>query len=170
MSDSKPVIIDKDYPGLKPHEYLENYFVFEGNMEIGICGVEIKVNLIVKGYQRVEGYQIVKGDQRVEGDQIVKGYQRVEGDQIVKGERNILGVMTKFSMSIHQERYRIYFMSSLLKIGCKMFTPSEWDSFSDEEISRMDRGALEWWKKWKRFVLNTHAELVAVYHAEKIGE
>ena len=31
-------------------------------------------------------------------------------------------------------------------------------------------GALDWWKKWKRFVLNTHSELKAVYHAEELKE
>ena len=61
-------------------------------------------------------------------------------------------------------------MSDLIKIGCKLFSPDEWASFSDAEISAMDYGALNWWKKWKRFVLDTHSELKAVYHAEELKE
>lgn len=50
------------------------------------------------------------------------------------------------------DTYSISFTESVLWIGCKRFTPQEWENFTDDEISKMDAGALDWWKKWKEFV------------------
>ena len=76
---------------------------------------------------------------------------------------NILGLETKFSLSLFQDTYRLYFMNNIIKIGCKKYSAEEWDNFTDDEISQMDSDALEWWKKWKSFVLTTHRELIKVY-------
>jgi len=51
--------------------------------------------------------------------------------------------------SMQIEEYSIVYTSYRLFIGCKSFSFDEWKEFSDAEISRMDSGALEWWKKWK---------------------
>ena len=40
-----------------------------------------------------------------------------------------------------------------IHIGCQNHSIEEWENFTDEEISRMDKGALEWWKEWKEFIL-----------------
>jgi uncharacterized protein YjbI with pentapeptide repeats len=50
------------------------------------------------------------------------------------------------------DTYSIAFTNSILQIGCKRFTHKEWGIFSDDEISKMDNGALEWWEKWKDFI------------------
>jgi hypothetical protein len=50
------------------------------------------------------------------------------------------------------DTYSISFTKSVLWIGCKRFTHLEWENFTDDEISKMDAGALDWWKKWKEFV------------------
>jgi hypothetical protein len=54
-------------------------------------------------------------------------------------------------------------MSDLIKIGCQEHSPNEWVKFTDEQIEGMGEGALEWWKKWKKFILSTHSNLVEVY-------
>ena len=36
-----------------------------------------------------------------------------------------------------------------MAIGCKNYTFSEWENFTEQEIRKMDSGALEWWAKWK---------------------
>jgi len=156
------------------NQVVKGYQIVEGNQKI-------KGNQIIEGYQRDEGIQRIGGYQRIEGNQTVKGYQivedhqlvkgyqivegkqRIEGYQIVGGEMEILGLKTKFSLSIIQEEYRLYFMSNIIKVGCEEHSPKEWKNFSDDEISDMDAGALEWWNRWKTFVLNTHANLVEVY-------
>jgi len=38
-------------------------------------------------------------------------------------------------------------------IGCREHSIEEWENFTDEEINKMDPGALEWWKEWKEMIL-----------------
>jgi len=40
-----------------------------------------------------------------------------------------------------------------MRLGCKRYTHSEWAEFSDQEISEMDAGALEFWMQWKKPLL-----------------
>ena len=40
-----------------------------------------------------------------------------------------------------------------ITIGCQNHTILEWENFTDKEISEMDDGALDWWKKWKEVIL-----------------
>jgi hypothetical protein len=47
------------------------------------------------------------------------------------------------------EVYPITYTFEYLQIGCERRSFGEWWGFSDEEISEMDDGALEWWKEWK---------------------
>jgi len=56
--------------------------------------------------------------------------------------------------SMQLEKYMIAFTSDILCIGCQQHTIEEWASFTDEKISQMDHGALEWWKKWKDFIFS----------------
>ena len=46
-------------------------------------------------------------------------------------------------------RYVALITDGYMRLGCKRFTHSEWEKFSDDEISLMDNGALEFWKQWK---------------------
>ena len=57
--------------------------------------------------------------------------------------------------SIRTEIYSISYTASVLQIGCKNHLISEWVEFDDKKISRMDSGALEWWKKWKSTIMQT---------------
>jgi len=50
------------------------------------------------------------------------------------------------------EKYVVTFNDSHMAIGCQQHTIEEWFGFTDDCISQMDRGALEWWKKWKDFI------------------
>ena len=61
----------------------------------------------------------------------------------------------KYIKSIRTKRYLINYTASVLQIGCKNHLISEWVEFEDKEISQMDRGALEWWKKWKNTIMQT---------------
>ena len=44
--------------------------------------------------------------------------------------------------------------TNIIQIGCENHTVEEWKNFSDDEISQMDIGALEWWNKWKDFIFH----------------
>lgn len=54
--------------------------------------------------------------------------------------------------SMQLEKYMIVFTSDILCIGCQQHTIEEWFGFTDDYISQMDIGALEWWNKWKDFI------------------
>jgi hypothetical protein len=49
------------------------------------------------------------------------------------------------------DHYRIVIMLEygVMAIGCEQHNINEWMNFSDEEIHKMDTGALQWWKVWK---------------------
>ena len=49
--------------------------------------------------------------------------------------------------------WEVYVFDNHIKIGCKMHTTQEWDGFSDEEISEMDKNALEFWKANKAAIM-----------------
>jgi len=39
-----------------------------------------------------------------------------------------------------------------LQIGCQNHPIEDWKNFTDEQISKMDSGALKWWKKYKEII------------------
>ena len=45
-----------------------------------------------------------------------------------------------------------------IHIGCQNHTIEQWEKFTDEEISDMDDGALEWWREWKEVILKIAKE------------
>ena len=53
------------------------------------------------------------------------------------------------------EKYAITYTQDVLQIGCERHLISEWQSFDDDAISNMDRGALEWWKENRDFIFMT---------------
>ena len=63
------------------------------------------------------------------------------------------GEMT-YIKSLQCEKYHISYTHSKLNIGCQSHTVKEWQEFSDDVISEMDNGALEWWTKWKPVIMN----------------
>ena len=59
----------------------------------------------------------------------------------------------KYTVVIYQDR---------IQIGCKNFSQSEWFNFSDDEITKMDSEALDWWCTHKQHV-KTWCEMVNSY-------
>ena len=57
--------------------------------------------------------------------------------------------ITKSPLSIVGLRYGCIISDGFMRLGCKRFSHSEWESFDDEQISEMDIGALEFWNQWK---------------------
>ena len=65
--------------------------------------------------------------------------------------RDLLGNQINVK-TVAVEKYTITYTSEYLQIGCQRFTIREWFNFSDDEISKMDCGALGWWNKWKLII------------------
>ena len=49
--------------------------------------------------------------------------------------------------------YIVAIYENIINIGCKTHTLEEWKAFTDEEIYKMDSGALDWWKLNKDIVI-----------------
>ena len=60
----------------------------------------------------------------------------------------------KYIKSLQFEKYNIVFTHNMLYIGCKSHSIENWKNFTDEQISKMDIGALRWWNKWKPILMN----------------
>ena len=49
--------------------------------------------------------------------------------------------------------YLVSYHNNILNIGCQSHTLEKWESFTNEEISTMEGGALEWWELNKDIIL-----------------
>jgi hypothetical protein len=56
--------------------------------------------------------------------------------------------------SLQLGKYLIVILTGVrICIGCEEHSIEEWEHFTDEEIENMDKGALKWWKEWKKVIL-----------------
>lgn len=55
--------------------------------------------------------------------------------------------------SIQTNRYPVTVWKNVIQIGCQRHTIDTWKLLSDRQISSMDIGALDWWRKWKEPLL-----------------
>jgi len=51
-------------------------------------------------------------------------------------------------------RYHVVWWKNQLAIGCQQHSIELWQSFSDDDIKKMDKKALDWWKKWKKVIFD----------------
>ena len=56
--------------------------------------------------------------------------------------------------SIQNDKYDICYTDKVMQIGCEQHGINNWFNFDDDRISKMDSGALEWWKLWKPTLKN----------------
>ena len=57
--------------------------------------------------------------------------------------------LSKTPIQINNLKWFVLISDKYLRIGCQRFTIEEWRNFSDEEIVKMDFGALKFWRQWK---------------------
>ena len=51
--------------------------------------------------------------------------------------------------SIFVDPWPVTYTSDVMQIGCERHEIKNWWKFDDEQISKMDNKALEWWRIWK---------------------
>ncbi len=68
-------------------------------------------------------------------------------------------------IELASNKYHILVMDTHIKIGCRLYKYTEWENFTDDEISKMDNGALEWWNEWKGIVLS-----LSLGHQQRIAK
>ena len=54
---------------------------------------------------------------------------------------------------LQMDLWTAYITTNHIRIGCQSHTLSEWENFTDEEISEMHPGALEYWNKNKEVII-----------------
>lgn len=62
-------------------------------------------------------------------------------------------IINKTPLQIIGLHWDTFVFDSHIKIGCEFHSIKEWKNFSDGGINRMDRNALEFWKKSKKFIM-----------------
>jgi len=65
----------------------------------------------------------------------------------------------KIIATMNAGKYQVVVSKEKIAIGCQFHTVKQWKSFSDEQISKMDVGAVEWWGKWKDLVISFHENI-----------
>jgi len=136
-------------------------------------GVEAGKRISVGGYVEVSG-AVEAGEYVHAGERLkvgkflktgweLKSYGAVEVSDVLE----VFGEKTTKYAYIPTSAYPIVITSSYIKVGHQLHKVEEWESFTDDEIAKMDHIDLEWWKKWKKFVLSTHENLVEEYGVEK---
>ena len=54
---------------------------------------------------------------------------------------------------LQMDLWTAYITTNHIRIGCQSHTLSEWENFTEEEISSMHQGALEYWNKNKEVII-----------------
>ena len=114
-------------------------------------------NAIVYGNARVCGNAIVCDNARVYDKAIVYGNAEVYGNAIVYGNAEVCGnarvygnaEVAKRCITVRTSKYYCTISDTHIAIGCKNYTFSEWENFTEQEIRKMDTDAWEWWTQWK---------------------
>ena len=55
---------------------------------------------------------------------------------------------------LQMDLWTSYITTNHIRIGCQSHTLSEWENFTDEEISEMHPGALEYWNENKEVIIS----------------
>ena len=61
--------------------------------------------------------------------------------------------LSKTPIQINNLKWFVLISDTFMRIGCQRYTIEEWRNFSDEEIVKMDFGALKFWRQWKVLLL-----------------
>jgi len=81
----------------------------------------------------------------------MRGANMSDADMRGANMRYAIGNMIELK-TLALEKYVVTFNDSHMAIGCQQHTIEGWFEFTDDRISQMGHGALEWWKKWKDFI------------------
>ena len=80
---------------------------------------------------------------------------KVAGEARISGDVHLYGDFTvhRTPIAIDGTRWKILLVGNHIRIGCQQHTIAEWQSFTDEQIEYMRRGASHWWKLNRSWIL-----------------
>ena len=108
-------------------------------------------NARVYDYALVCGNAWVSGNARVYNNARVYDYAEVYDYARVYDYAEVYGnaKAAKLCITVRTSEYYCTISDTHMAIGCKNYTFSEWENFTEEEIRKMDTNAWEWWTQWK---------------------
>ena len=136
----------------------------EGNLSHeGNCWVyensQIYGNSLVFGNSQIYENSQIYGNSLVFGNSQIFANSRVFGNSQIYGNSRVFGKCSKTPIYIQGLTWEITIADDTMAIGCQKHTIEAWNNFSDEEISKMEGRALEFWLTNKSFILaaaNSH--------------
>ena len=111
-----------------------------------VCG-----NTIVSGNAWVCDNARVYGNAEVYDNAIVYDNAKVYDNARVCDNAKVYGnaEVAELCITVRTRKYYCTISDTHIAIGCKNYTFSEWENFTEEEISKMDTNAWEWWTQYK---------------------
>lgn len=97
------------------------------------------------GFVESEDNLSQEGNCWVSGNAEVYGDARVFGDAWVSGNAEVTQTCTKTPIVISGLNYLVTITDNHVRVGCQCFTLEEWEAMSEEQISELDEGALEFY-------------------------
>ena len=82
----------------------------------------------------------------------------LRGADLREANLRCLGDM-KIIHTMQLDTWEIGFTREFMTIGCQNHTIEQWRNFTDQEIMKMEGGALLWWKKWKTHIFMIIGEI-----------
>ncbi|MCI4437525.1 MAG: hypothetical protein JHC33_12020, partial [Ignisphaera sp.] len=131
---------------------LDNAYVYD-NAQV-FCDAIIYDNAQIGGNTAIYGNAQIYQNAQVYGDADICDNVQVYSNAVVSGNAQLYGdaICTKSTNVIFTNKYAVTISDNFIKIGCKNHSIADWYSFTDEEISKMDCGALTWWRTWKPII------------------
>ncbi len=99
------------------------------------------------------------------GNAWVFGNAEVFGDAEVFGNARVFGDAEKTPIFISGLYWAVTITDHHIKIGCEFYKTSEWASFDNDRINKMDSSAVNFWDEHKNTIL-----FLANFHQQTQGE
>jgi carbonic anhydrase/acetyltransferase-like protein (isoleucine patch superfamily) len=114
-----------------------------------VCG-----NARITDDSRVYDNALISGHSLISDRALIYGNAQVFDNGLVKGNTHVWGnaEVTKAVITIHTDAYNITITDNYITIGFENHPIADWETFTDDEISKMDAGALDWWRVWKPII------------------
>jgi carbonic anhydrase/acetyltransferase-like protein (isoleucine patch superfamily) len=104
---------------------------------------------------QIYGNALVSGDSVIYDNTLICGTAKVYSNGFISGYACVCdgAIVTKPVNIISTADYDITISDNYMKIGRENYPIADWESFTDEQISKMTYCALDWWKVWKPILM-----------------
>ena len=122
------------------------------------AGNSIEAEDWIKAEDSIKTEDWIKAGKWIEAKNTIEVETTIEAGGLIKAENWIsqFNIKSKQIILINGLEYKIWIWGGMIKVGCEQHTAEEWKNFTDDEISDMETGALNWWNKNKAMILSAN--------------